>query len=141
MILDAKDLVLGRISSQIAKRLLEGEEVIVVNADEAVITGEDKSTLSEYDAWSRIRSLVDPTQGPFHPKDTGDLLRRTVRGMLPFGKKKGREAYRRLKVYSGVPSKLEGEKMETFPGSSLDQVNTRRFIRLGELSKQLKGGA
>ncbi len=141
MILDAEDLVLGRISSQIAKRLLEGEDVIVVNADKAVISGEDKSTLSEYDAWSQIRSLVDPTQGPFHPQNPGDLLRRTVRGMLPIKKKKGREAFRRLEVYSEVPARFEDEEMETFSNSNLEQLNTRRFIRLGELSKQLKGGA
>ncbi len=140
MIIDATDLVLGRAASQIAKKLLEGEEIIVVNADKAVISGGKKSTLSEYEAWSRIKSLVDPKQGPFHPSKTGDLLRRTVRGMLPYKKDKGREAYRRLEVHSGLPSKLEDEEIETFEGSNIEQLNTRRFIRLGELSNQLQGG-
>lgn len=140
MIIDATDLVLGRVASRIAKNLLEGEEVIVLNADKAVISGEEKSTLSQYDAWTKIRSLVDPTQGPFHPKNPGDLLRRTVRGMLPMRKNKGREAFERLEAYSGVPSQFENEKTETFPKANVNQLNTRRFIRLGELSKQLKEG-
>lgn len=140
MILDAADLVLGRMASQIAKKLLDGKEVVVVNADKAVISGSKKSTLSEYDAWTEVRSLVDPTQGPFHPKNPGDLLRRTVRGMLPIRKSKGREAFDRLSAYSGIPSQFEGEDMETFPKSNVNQLSTRRFIRLGELSKHLKEG-
>lgn len=140
MILDATDLVLGRMASQIAKKLLDGKEVVVVNADKAVISGSKKSTLSEYDAWTEVRSLVDPTQGPFHPKNPGDLLRRTVRGMLPIQKSKGREAFDRLSAYPGVPSQFEGEDMETFPKSNVNQLSTRRFIRLGELSKHLKEG-
>ncbi len=140
MIVDATDLILGRFSSRIAKKLLEDEEVIVVNADKAVISGEDKSTLNEYDAWTRIRSLVDPTQGPFQLKGASDLVRQTVRGMLPMKKDKGRKAYRRLEAYSGVPSRFDGEEMETFPKASLEELSTRRFIRLGELSKHLKEG-
>lgn len=140
MILDATDLVLGRSASQVAKRLLEGEEVLVVNADKIVISGKKKSTLSEYDAWTKIRSLVDPTQGPFHPKESGDLFRRTVRGMLPMKKQKGRRAFERLEAYSEVPSELEGEEMETISGANVDQLSTRRFIRLGELSKSLREG-
>lgn len=139
MIVDATDLVLGRISSQIAKELLEGEEVTVVNADKAVISGGKKSTLSEYDAWTEIRSLVDPNQGPFHLRSPGSLIRKTVRGMLPMDKQKGRSAYDRLEAYSGVPKALEDEEMETFPKANVNQLSTRRFIRVGELSKHLQG--
>ncbi len=140
MIVDATDMVLGRAASRIAKKLLEGKEVIVINADKAVISGEEKFTLSQYDAWTKIRSLVDPTQGPFHPRSSGDLLRRTVRGMLPMRKNKGRKAFDRLEAYEGVPSRFEDEKAQSFPKANVNQLNTRRFIRLGELSKQLKEG-
>lgn len=139
MIVDATDSVLGRIGSQIAKELLEGKEVTVVNADKAVISGRKKSTLSEYDAWTEIRSLVDPNQGPFHPRSSGNLIRKTVRGMLPTEKQKGRSAYNRLEAYSGVPGELENEEMETFSEANVSQLNTRRFIRVGELSKHLQG--
>lgn len=140
MIVDASDLVLGRVASQIAKKLMEGEDVVVVNADKAVISGKKQSTLSEYDAWTNVRSLVDPNQGPFHPRRPGDLVRRTVRGMLPFEKPKGKRAFNRLEAYPGVPSEFEGKEMKTFPEASIDQLSIRRFIRLGELSKQLRKG-
>ncbi|MFB6216390.1 MAG: 50S ribosomal protein L13, partial [Candidatus Aenigmatarchaeota archaeon] len=136
---DAKDSVLGRLASRIAKNLLEEEKVTVVNSEKAVISGREKSTLSEYDAWTKIKSLVDPSEGPIHPTRPGDLLRRTVRGMLPFKKPKGREAYDRLQAYAGVPAEYEGEEFEKFPKAQVENLNTRRFIRIGELSKQLSG--
>lgn len=140
MIVDATDLVLGRSASRIAKKLLEGENVTIVNADKAVISGKKKSTLSEYDAWTKVKSLVDPTEGPFHPKRPGDFFRRVVRGMLPIKKEKGRKAFNRLEAYSGVPPQFEDEEMKTFPKANLNELNTRRFIRLGELSKNLREG-
>ncbi len=140
MILDATDLVLGRAASTTAKKLLEGEDIVIVNADKAVISGGEKSTLSEYDAWTKIKSLVDPTQGPIHPKRPGDLFRITVKGMLPMKKPKGKRAYKRLEAYVGVPSEFKGDEMESIPGADIDQLGTRRFIRLGELSKSLIEG-
>lgn len=140
MIVDATDLVLGRFSSRIAKELMEGKEVKIVNSDKAVISGDETYTLSEYDAWTKIHSLVDPKQGPFHLKGSGDLVRQTVRGMLPTKKPKGRKAYDRLEAYGGVPERFEEEDMETFSQANVEQLNTRRFIRLGELSKRLKEG-
>ncbi len=140
MILNVANLVLGRAASQAAKKLLEGEDVVVVNTDEAVISGGEKSTLSEYDAWTKVRSLVDPSQGPFHPKRSNDLFRHTVRGMLPMRKDKGKKAFDRLEAHPGVPPKLEEEEKETIPKSNVEQLSTRRFIRLGELSQSLKEG-
>lgn len=140
MIVDATDLVLGRVASQIAKNLLEGEEVIIVNAEKAVISGRKKSTLSEYDAWTNIKNLVDPKQGPLHPKNPEDLFRRTVRGMLPMKKSKGKDAFRKLEAYQGIPSSFDSEEIETFPKANVKNLNTRRFIRLEELSKHLRGG-
>jgi large subunit ribosomal protein L13 len=61
----------------------------------------------------------------------------TVRGMLPFDKKKGRDAYRKLKVYVGVPAEFKGKEMKSLPEASLERLRTRRFIRVEELSKHL----
>jgi len=137
MIIDAKDLILGRMASFVAKRLLEGESVAIVNAEQAVISGRREATLDLYDAWLEIRSVVNPRKGPFHPRKPNDLVRLTVRGMLPFDKARGREAYRRLKVYVGVPAEFKGKELQSLPGAKLDRLGTRRFIRVGELSRHL----
>jgi len=137
MIIDAKDLILGRMASFVAKRLLEGESMVIVNAEQAVISGRREATLDLYDAWLEIRSIVNPRKGPFHPRKPNDLVRLTVRGMLPFDKPRGREAYRRLKVYIGVPAEFRSKELESLPGAKLERLGTRRFIRVGELSRHL----
>ncbi len=137
MIIDATDLVLGRMASFVAKRLLEGEHVVIVNAEKSVISGRRKATFSLHHARLKIRSLVNPRKGPFHPRRPDALVRRTVRGMLPFDKSRGREAYRRLRAYIGVPAEFAGKKLQTLPQAHLSRLGTRRFISLRELSKHL----
>ena len=48
MIIDAKDAILGRLSSYIAKQILLGNKVDVINCEEAVISGRKHSILEEY---------------------------------------------------------------------------------------------
>ncbi len=137
MIIDGKDLVLGRLASFAAKRLLEGEHVIVVNSEQVVVSGRKEATFGVYEAWLEVRNLTNPRKGPFHLKRPEELVRRAIRGMLPFDKPKGRSAYSCLRVYVGVPPELAGKEIQTLPEASLKQLGTRRFIRIGALSKHL----
>ena len=50
MIIDAKDLIAGRIATVEAKKALLGEEVSIVNAELAVITGRKKNIMEKYKA-------------------------------------------------------------------------------------------
>lgn len=137
MNIDGKDLVLGRLASFVAKRLLEGEKVTIVNAEQVVISGRRDATLDEYKAWLETRKLTNPRKGPFHHKRPEELIRLAVRGMLPFDKPRGKEAFRRLRVYIGVPKEFSGKELISIPDASLDRLGTRRFIRIGVLSKHL----
>ena len=135
--IDGKDLVLGRLASFAAKRLLEGESVTIVNAEHVIISGRKESIFDTYDAWLRIRNLANPRKGPFHFKRPDDMVSRTVRGMLPFDKPKGRAAHRRLRVHVGIPPDLVGKEFRSLPGASAQSLGTRRFITIGKLSKHL----
>lgn len=137
MIIDGKDLVLGRLASFVAKQLLGGDKVTIVNAEQIVISGRRDATLDAYDAWLKTRNLANPRKGPFHLKRPEDLVRIAVRGMLPFDKPRGREAFHRLRVHIGVPQELAGKELTSIPDASLERLGTRRFIRIGELSKHL----
>jgi len=137
MIIDAKDLILGRMASFVAKRLLEGEIVAIVNAEQAVISGRREATFDAYSAWRDIGSITNPLKGPYHPRKPNDLVRLTVRGMLPFDKPRGKVAYRRLKVYIGVPAEFKDKNLESLPGAKVEKLGTRRFISIGELSRHL----
>jgi large subunit ribosomal protein L13 len=137
MIIDGKDLVLGRLASFVAKQLLRGDKVTIVNAEQIVISGRRDATLGAYDAWLKTRNLANPRKGPFHLKRPEELVRIAVRGMLPFDKPRGREAFHRLRVHMGVPKELAGKELTSIPDASLERLGTRRFIRIGELSKHL----
>ncbi|GAI05157.1 unnamed protein product [marine sediment metagenome] len=137
MIIDGKDLVLGRLASFVAKRLLEGEHVAVVNSEQVVVSGRKEATFDVYDVWLEVRNLTNPRKGPFHLKRPEELVRRAIRGMLPFDKPKGRAAYRCLRVYVGVPQELADKEIQTLPEASLERLGTRRFIRIETLSKHL----
>ncbi len=136
--IDADGLILGRMAAVVAKRLLSGEEITIVNVENAVISGTSDATLKKYYERVKKRSITNPRKiGPFHPRDPVRIARRTVRGMLPYTKPKGRAAYRRLKVWIGVPEELGEIETESIPEASAADLGTRRFIKLGRLSKRL----
>jgi large subunit ribosomal protein L13 len=102
-VVDATGLVLGRAASKIAKRLLQGESIIVVNAEKSVVTGSRENVLAFYVA---NRARGSKRTGPHYPRYPDRIFRRTVRGMLPHLKTRGKEALDRLEVYMGVPAEL-----------------------------------
>lgn len=131
MIIDASDQVLGRLSSAIAKKLMKGTGVTVVNAEKAIITGEPDIIMEKF----RIRKRKgDPHHGPYYPKTSDGILKRSIRGMIPYKKQKGREALKKLKVYPGNPQNLKGEKI----GKTKEQIDCN-CISLEDIAKKLRG--
>lgn len=129
-IYDATDQVLGRMSTSIAKDLLKKENVFVVNCEKAVISGNPKTTKEHY--LQRVQRS-DPHHGPFFPKTPKGIVRRTIRGMLPFYKVKGQEAFRRLRVYVGVPENLENKKFIRLEDADVNKLRCK-YITVGDLS-------
>lgn len=116
LVFDAKDKVLGRLASHVASTLLvtrrEGSptKVIIINAEDAIVTGSKDRVLADYD---RKYKLNHPRKGPFFPRMPDMILKRTVRGMLPYQKKSsGRQAFKDLRVMIGTPSNLNGESLQ-----------------------------
>jgi len=110
IVINAEGCVAGRLASVVAKRLLKGEEIVIINAEKAVVNGNPEAIARIFE--EKIKR-GDPYHGPFYPKTPERILRRMVRGMLPFHKPSGRDAYRRLKVYVSVPQELKDEQAET----------------------------
>jgi len=92
-IIDATELILGRAASVIAKRLLQGETIVIVNAEKAAISGKRLSIIKEAKTFLEVGH---PRKGPLHRRRPDQIVRRTVRGMLPWKKPKGKQAYKRL---------------------------------------------
>jgi large subunit ribosomal protein L13 len=131
-VISAENLVLGRLASNVAKRLLNGEEIAIVNAEKTVITGSRENILREF---RERRKLVHPRKGPYYPKSPERILRRTVRGMIPYKKPSGKQAYKRLKVYIGVPKELSKKELNTI--ESAHATGAVKYMTLGEVSKLL----
>jgi large subunit ribosomal protein L13 len=130
VVVDARDCILGRVASEVAQRALAGERVAIVNAEHAVITGSEQDVMSVY----RKRVEVGSDRGPYYPKRPDRLFKRAVRGMIPYKKPRGREAFERVRVYVGNPYDEDGEVLE---GTSLDRLSNIKFISLGEVSEKL----
>ncbi|MCJ7608940.1 50S ribosomal protein L13 [Candidatus Bathyarchaeota archaeon] len=107
LVIDASGLVLGRLASVAAKHLLAGTTLTIVNAEKAVVTGERLAILKDAHAKLRIRNLGTKSKSPKHARRPEGILRRTIRGMLPRDKEKGREAFSHLRVYSGAPDGVD----------------------------------
>lgn len=133
VVLDADHAVLGRAATRIAKQLLADPEVevIVVNAEKAIITGSPVFLRRRY---KERRARGQERKGPFYPRRADRIFKRTVRGMLPYQQERGREAFLRLKCYHGVPKQFAGKasKIEGATG-----VRTAKFLTLQQISESV----
>ncbi|MFW6117470.1 MAG: 50S ribosomal protein L13 [Thermoproteota archaeon] len=132
-IIDGEHLIMGRMASLIAKKLMEGERIKVVNAEKVVISGNKKRKVQEM---KKYLEVGHPTKGPFHYRAPDRILRRTVRGMLPYKKTKGKRAYKNLKVFIGVPEELKDSMTETLAEAHAKKLSCPYFT-LGELAKEI----
>ena len=129
-VVNGEGLILGRMCSKVAKRLLNGEQIIIVNAEKIIISGKRKSKVAEAHKFLEVGA---PDRGPFHSRRPDRIVRKTVRGMVPWKQPKGKVAYKRLKVYLGVPLELKDQTMETIEQASAAKLTGPHFT-LGELA-------
>ncbi|ACM57400.1 50S ribosomal protein L13 [Halorubrum lacusprofundi] len=134
VVVDARDCILGRVSSKVAQRVLDGETVAVVNAERAVITGNEEATMETY----HTRAELGSDSGPYYPKRPDRIFKRAIRGMLPYKTEDGREALSNVRVYVGNPYERD-EDAETvvLDGTSLDRLSNIKFTTLGDISESL----
>jgi large subunit ribosomal protein L13 len=120
-------------ASIIAKRLLNNEEITIVNAEKAVLSGKKKSKVTEA---KKFLEVGHPRMGPFHYRRPDRIVRKTVRGMLPYRQPKGKQAYKRLRVYMGMPDEFKDQKMETLIDAQAKKL-TCPYFTLGEFAKEI----
>ncbi len=132
MIVDATDAVLGRLASRVAKRLLNGEEITVVNAKKIVISGTPRVVKERF---LKKVQRGSPFKGPFYPKKPAMLTRRVIRGMIPHKKKKGSDALKKLRVHEDCPDQFKN--LEKISKTSKDLRH--KYITLETLCERIGG--
>ena len=135
VVLDAAHTIAGRVASHAAKHALNGATVSIINCEQAIITGRRKWILPHH---ARIRAERGQIRhGPYIHRSADKFVRRMVRGMVPFNKRRGQEAFRRIMCYKGVPPDLKSVKAETLPKAHVTKLTTLNYITVDELCKHL----
>jgi len=136
-VIDASGLILGRMASVVAKRLLTGESIVVVNAEKAVISGR---RLSRVRAAMVFLDVGHPGKGPYHSRRPDQIVRRTVRGMLPRRIPKGQQALGRLHVFLGLPDEFKGSRLETIAEAGVGKLKCP-YVSVGDFAREIGWGS
>ena len=136
IVVDVANCISGRICSHVSKLLLQGNRVAIVNAEKAMLSGKRYKTIELYKEHLEINSVTNPIHGPFHPRRPDTILTKMVRGMMPKRKSSGIEAFKRLRVYIGIPEYLKNTEIEYYNDSKITKPSSY-YITVGEVAKEI----
>jgi len=131
-VIDATDIVLGRLAVQSANLLRGkhkptfaphmdmGDFVIVINAEKVALSGDKKTSKLAYRHSGYPGGLTATPIGDLLDKDARKVVEKAVWGMLPKNKL-GRQIIRKLKVYSGPTHPHQAQKAVPFEITQISQ--------------------
>ncbi|MFX0028282.1 MAG: 50S ribosomal protein L13 [Candidatus Hermodarchaeota archaeon] len=133
-LIDATDKILGRFCSQIAKKALLGDYIVIVNAKNAIISGTKRDIHEKYLTKLNISTATNPLRGPFHERRPDTFMRRVIKQMLPRKKLRGKEALKRIHVYiSDIPDRFKGRYQNLTP----TEINNAEKKRLSYYNRYI----
>ncbi|MEK6840799.1 MAG: 50S ribosomal protein L13 [Nanoarchaeota archaeon] len=127
-IINGEGAVMGRLASYSAKEALKGEEIVILNCEKVIITGNRKNIIEDFEA--RKRRIGSGQKGPKHSRLAHLIVKRAIRGMLSHRSGRGKEAFRRIRCYAGIPEEFKDAKK--IVGS---KEKRSKFIHVEELVK------
>ena len=134
IVVDATDHIAGRLSSNVAKLLLKGNRVSVVNCDKIMISGTRSNIISEYREFLEINSINHWKHGPKHPRRPDTIMKKMIRGMLPNEKPSGKEAHKRLRTYIGSPKEVKSLKKIKFEKAMIKKSSSN-YTTMADLGR------
>lgn len=127
-------LILGRMASLVAKRLMGGETIDIVNSEKIVVSGKRQMIFQKEHKFLEVGGRND--SGPVHFRQPHRIVRRSIRGMIPYRKPTGKVAFSRLKVHIGIPEELETAELESMPKVHSSNL-ARRFVTIGDIAESI----
>ena len=116
LLIDATNKILGRFCSQVAKKALLGEKIVIINAKEAIISGTKRNIHEKYLSKLNISTATNPRRGPFWPRRPDTFMRNIIKKMLPTKKIRGKDALKRVHVYIGaIPHRYQNKYQKLIP--------------------------
>jgi large subunit ribosomal protein L13 len=143
LLIDAKNKILGRLCSQVAKKALLGELIVIINAKEAIISGTKRNIHEKYLSKLNISTATNPKRGPFWPRRPDTFMRNIIKKMLPTKKIRGKDALKRVHVYIGaIPHRFQNRYQKLIPTEIANADKQRlsyynKFITLENLCSRI----
>jgi large subunit ribosomal protein L13 len=136
IVVDGTNMIAGRLCSHVAKLLLKGSHVAIVNSENIMISGSRESIIREYREFLEIASVTNPKFGPFHPRRPDTIITKMVRGMLPKTKSSGKSAFKRLRAHLGIPNNLRSLERTQFEDAKIRRASSY-YTSVGELGRMV----
>lgn len=124
-------MILGRVASIIAQKLLEGYTINAYNVEKVLITGDEKFLLDRYTERTEWRGKGNPLKGPKYSWLPQNIFKMTVKHMMPHKRTRSVEAFKNLKVNIGNSDNVKLIEYDAkVKGSS-------KVVELGTICKRL----
>ena len=137
IIVDASNCIAGRICSNVSKLLIQGNIVVIINSERAMLSGNRYKTIEDYKKHLEVGSVTNPIHGPYHPRRPDRILTKMVRGMISRRKPSGIMAFKRLRVYIGMPTEFQSSKeIKIFDNAKITKSESY-YITIGDVAKQI----
>lgn len=134
IVVDATNHIAGRLCSNVAKLLLDGNRVAVVNCEKIMLSGTRSNIISQKRSFLEVNSVIHPRHGPIHPRRPDTIMKTMIRGMLPRKKPSGLAAHKRLRTYIGSPKELSSFKKIQFENAKIKK-SAANYTTVGEIGK------
>lgn len=130
VVIDGSNALLGRLASFAAKQALRGHNVVIINCNKVVLSGNPRMVTDEYSTLKKKGGSA--MNGPFFPRSPEKIVKRTVRGMLPYQQGRGLDALKRVMCYNETPAQyVDAKKIKSGKEKNI------RTTPLQEISKGL----
>lgn len=132
---DFSNVVLGRAASKVAKALLNGNNIVIVNAEKAVMRGTRNGVMQKFirrQGWTAKGNTQLRSANMSRMPDR--LVKWTIKHMLPIEKASGRTALDKLEVYVGVPVRFD-KKIEQW--SDVQNKEKKNVWTMEKISHEL----
>lgn len=135
IVVDTTNHIAGRLSSHVAKLLIQGNRVTLVNCEKIMYSGTRDNLINEYKAFLEINSIIHPKHGPVHYRRPDTIISKMIRGMLPYeGKPSGVAAFKRLRAHIGSPKELKSLEKIQFE-KALIRKTASNYTTMGALCR------
>ena len=135
IVVDATDHIAGRLASNVAKLLVKGNRVSIVNCEKIMMSGTRSNQIKEYREFLEINSIINYKHGPIHYRRPDTVMSKMIRQMLPFDRKpSGKESFQRLRTYIGSPKEIKSLEKIQFEKAKIRKTPSN-YTALGELCR------